>query len=171
MKASVIRTRPQAQAGLAQSDNAFRALIRSFGLLKRIMEPYIARFGISGSQWGVLRTLHRSEEEGLRALRLTDLGDRLLVRPPSVTRVVDRLHRMGLVRRSASSVDQRAKLVKLTPGGQRLVRRVLRGHSAQVEDVLSALSAADQERLRSLLDRLSFHLHSMAERSGGDGRR
>ena len=74
-----------------------------------------ARFGISGSQWGVLVTLHRGEvEERRTALRLTDLGDRLIVRPPSVTGVVDRLQRMGLVARTPSSDDHRAKDVSLT---------------------------------------------------------
>ena len=49
------------------------------------MQPYFARFGITGSQWGILRTLHRAEREGLPSLRVTDLSDRLLVRPPSIT--------------------------------------------------------------------------------------
>ena len=63
------------------NEMAFRSLIRTLGLLKRVMEPHFARFGISGSQWGVLRTLHRAqEEEGLVDLRLIDLGDRLLIR-------------------------------------------------------------------------------------------
>src|SRR5262245_17823636 len=103
------------------TEPAFRALVRTFGLLKRVMEPYFARFGISGSQWGVLRTLHRAAEEGTSELRLTDLGDRLIVRPASVTAVVDRLARMGLVERRASDSDQRVKNVRLTVAGRRFV--------------------------------------------------
>src|ERR1041384_3471387 len=78
------------------SVTTFRELIRSFGLIRRLMTPYFARFGISASQWSVLRTLYRSEQEGERDLRLTDLGERLLIQPPSVTATVDRLQRMGL---------------------------------------------------------------------------
>src|SRR5438477_8701463 len=76
---------------------AFRELIRTFGRLDRAMEPYFASFGITSAQWGVLRNLHRAECEGKRGLRLTDLGERLLIRPPTVTGVVDRLSRAGLV--------------------------------------------------------------------------
>ena len=61
-------------------DNAFRELIRTYGLVERVMHPYFARFGITGSQWGVLRNLHRAQEEGLPRLRLTELGERLLIR-------------------------------------------------------------------------------------------
>src|SRR3954467_3165698 len=110
------------------SEQTFRSLLRTLGLLRRVMEPYFARFGLSGAQWAVLRTLTRASDGGLPQLRLTDLGDRLLIRPPSVTGVVDRLQRMGLVARVASSTDQRAKHVTLTPAGRRLVRRVLQNH-------------------------------------------
>src|SRR5438093_9267217 len=102
-------------------ENALREMIRVFGLLEKVMQPYFARFGISGSQWGVLRTLHRAELEGLTGLRLTDLGDRLLIRPPSVTGIVDRLERVGLVVRDGSPEDLRAKLVRLTGKGRQLV--------------------------------------------------
>src|SRR5438309_10975549 len=109
-------TKPRAAAnGKARPpENAFRELIRTFGLVERVMQPYFARFGISGAQWGVLRNLHRAEAEGLARLRLTDLSERLLIRPPSVTGVVDRLERTGLVARESSPDDLRAKQVGLT---------------------------------------------------------
>jgi hypothetical protein len=44
------------------------------GLLRQVMEPYFARFGISGSQWGILRALQGAEAKGEVSLRLTDLG-------------------------------------------------------------------------------------------------
>ena len=59
------------------AEEAFRELIRTLGLLERVMQPYFARHGISGSQWGVLRTLHRAEGDGILGLRQTDLSDRL----------------------------------------------------------------------------------------------
>src|SRR2546421_2688471 len=96
------------------AESAFREMIRVFGLLEQVMNPYFARFGISGAQWGVLRNLHRAEQEGLPGLRLTDLCEKLLIRPPSVTGVVDRLERAGLVRREGVPTDLRAKQVVLT---------------------------------------------------------
>src|SRR5215471_16279693 len=97
------------------TDNPLREFIRVEGLLERVMQSYFARFGISGSQWGLLRTLHRAEQEEQAGLRLTDLSDRLLIRPPSVTGAVDRLERAGLVVRGNSMADHRAKQVALTP--------------------------------------------------------
>src|SRR5262245_44925410 len=113
------------------SENAFREFIRTFGVAERIMHNYFSRFGISGAQWGVLRNLRRAEEEGRRAMRLTELSERLLVRPPSVVGVVDRLERAGLVSRTGSPIDLRAKRIALTPAGRRLVRRILSAHEEQ----------------------------------------
>ena len=146
------------------SDNtepAYQALIRTMGLLRRAMEPCFTRHGISASQWFVLCALNKSEKSGTTGLRLTDLSDSLLVRPPSVTGVVDRLQRMGLVARKASHNDQRAKLVSLTGTGRKLVEKVRQGHADQVQKVLAVLSIAEQLELRRLLDRLGEHLGEM----------
>lgn len=137
---------------------AFRAFVRAWGLIRRVMEPVFRGSGISGSQWGVLRALGRAEDEGASALRLTDLGDRLLVRPPSVTGVVARLDRMGLLERKASATDLRAKEVRLTPAGRRLLEQVRQRHRAQVRVVLGGLAPAEQGQLRVLLERLASHL-------------
>src|SRR4051794_37791741 len=91
-----------------------RELIRVFGLVERIMQPYFAGFGITGSQWGVLRNLQRAEQEGSPALRHNELSARLLVRPPSVTGLIDRLVRLGLVVHEEPAADLRVKQVRLT---------------------------------------------------------
>jgi DNA-binding MarR family transcriptional regulator len=146
---------------------AFRALLRTSGLIGRVMHPYFARFGISGSQWGALRTLYRAETEGSPRLRLTDLSDRLLVRPPSITGVIDRLERLGYVVRTNSAVDLRSKEVRLTDAGRELVARILTGHKTQIAAVMDGLVADDQLHLRSLLDRLGCHLEGMLTSSPG----
>jgi DNA-binding MarR family transcriptional regulator len=148
---------------ISPPDSPFRELIRILGLLERQMHPYFARFGISGAQWGVLRQLHRAEQEGLVGLRLTDLSDRLLVRPPSVTGVVDRLERVGLVRRGALPSDLRAKRVSLTAQGRETVERILEVHPAQIDRVMGGLSPTEQGELAGLLYKLRLHLTALEE--------
>lgn len=146
------------------TENPIRELVRTFGLLERVMQPYFARFGISGAQWGVLRNLHRAEQEGLPGLRLTELGDRLLVRPASVTGLVDRMERAGLVVRDGLATDLRVRHVCLTDKGRRLLEGILAKHDAQIATVLGGLTEAEQETLQRLLARLGQHLQRL---SGG----
>src|SRR5579871_4812252 len=140
------------------AEAAFRSFIRTFGLVERAMESHFHAFGISGAQWGVLRNLHRAESEGGGGLRLTDLSQRLLIRPPSVTGVVDRLEEAGLVLRASVADDLRAKRVALTAAGRALVERVLAVHARQVARVMGGLTGEEQRELNRLLTRLGEHL-------------
>jgi DNA-binding MarR family transcriptional regulator len=148
---------------LVSADNPLRELIRAFGLMERIMHPYFARFGISGSQWGILRNLHRAEEEGLRGLRFSELSQRLLIRPPSVTGLVDRMVRAGLVARDGSTADLRVKEVQLTRTGRKLVERILEGHQDQVDFLLAGLGDDDQKDLMRLLSKWRDHLENVLQ--------
>jgi DNA-binding MarR family transcriptional regulator len=154
----------QPEARLAET--TFRQLIRVLGLIERVMQPYFAQFEISGSQWGVLRNLHRAEGEGMTGLRLTDLSERLLIRPPSVTGVVDRLERGGLVVRDGTPTDLRAKRVRLTDRGRQIVEQVLAVHGSKIESILGCLSAEEQGELHRLLLRLEEHLERPDFRAG-----
>jgi DNA-binding MarR family transcriptional regulator len=142
---------------------AFRELIRTFGLLERVMYPYFARFGITGAQWGVLRNLHRNEEHGLGGMRFSELSEQLLIRPPSVTTVVDRLERAGLVRRESVPTDLRGKHVVLTDKGRQLIERVLLVHDRQIASVMGALDGGEEKQLQLLLNQLGRHLEKMLE--------
>lgn len=148
----------------SSSELAVRQFVRAWGLFHEAMRPYFARFGISGAQWGVLRTLQRAEEANQPPLRLTDLGEKLLVRPPSVTGVVDRLERDGLVRRRPAPSDSRAKLVALTVAGRRLVREVLRHHPAQLRTILGGFTESESRVLHELMERMADHLEYLGRR-------
>jgi DNA-binding MarR family transcriptional regulator len=155
------RSKHTLPSGNQPSEGTFRELLRVFGLLDRVMQPYFAHFGISGSQWGVLRNLHRAEQQGVPGLRLTDLSERLLIRPPSVTGVVDRLERAGLVVRDGAPFDMRAKQVALTANGRELVERILSVHGRQIDAVLGVLSPDEQRELHRLLSLLEQNLEGL----------
>lgn len=150
------------------AENAFRAFIRTSGLVRNRMDPYFARHGISAAQWGVLRALHRAEGEGLKGLQLNKLGQRLLVRPPSITSILDRLERVGLVLRQSDPDDQRAKLVVLTPSGHELLARVLVHHPTQIRSIMSCLNKSEQQEFHRLLDRLASHLEAQSNVAATD---
>src|SRR5262249_18407456 len=150
-------------------DNALDELLRTFGLVERALQPFYTRFGISGAQWGVLRTLYQAEQEGQAGLRLTDLSQRLLLRPPSVTGLIDRLERSDLVRRSVWATDLRAHPIRLTRAGRRLVQQILAEHEGQMHVVLEGLNANDQTELTRLLAAWRLYLQGLLSGDGPAG--
>jgi DNA-binding MarR family transcriptional regulator len=151
-----------------KTEESFRALIKVYGALSRIMHPYFGQFGISGSQWGVLRNLHSAEHEGRSGLHVLELGDRLLVRPPSVSALVNRLERLGLVVRVMPKTDLRCKEVRLTQIGRDLAEQIFAVHGEQIELIMGGLNATEQRQLLTILNKLSVHLNRIAENQNGN---
>jgi DNA-binding MarR family transcriptional regulator len=148
--------------GSNPTEAAFHSLLRTFGLLRQVMEPYFARFGISSAQWAILRALQRAEAGGETGLRLTDIGERLFIQPPSVTGVVDRLERQGLVQRTELKTDLRVRRVRLTPEGRKLAAKVLEGHAGKIESLFGGHRPQELDALVDLLKKLESHLGTLA---------
>lgn len=146
-------------------ETAYGGVLRLFGLIQRVMRPYFLQFGLSQSQWAILRVLYRAEEEGRTdGLRLVELGQRLLVQPPSVTTLVRRLEKAGLVCHAAAPHDRRGIQLGLTIHGRELVQRVLLVHRDQIRHVVGGLDDRELALFCSLLERLNNHLATAAAR-------
>jgi DNA-binding MarR family transcriptional regulator len=130
-------------------------------LLRQAQDPYFARFGISASQWGILRVLQRAQLKGEPELPLKEVGERLLIQPPSVTGVVDRLERLGFVKRSSSKTDLRVRHLSLTSQGHELMAKVMEGHPQRIQSLFAGLQPHEQETMLSLLKRMEANLQTL----------
>lgn len=106
-------------------------------------------FNLSTSQYNVLLLLDTE-----RGWRLTDLSDRLLCDKSMVTRIIDRLEQMALVRRVADAADRRVQRVLLTADGHTLRESAHSAHERSMERRLAVLDAEEQRCLRGLLGKL-----------------
>jgi DNA-binding MarR family transcriptional regulator len=71
--------------------------------------------------------------------RSIDLAAALGVNPSSATRLLDRLSRAGLIRRTRVQADRRSLRVALSPAGRDLVAQVTQRRREEVEQLLTAL--------------------------------
>jgi DNA-binding MarR family transcriptional regulator len=81
--------------------------------------------GISFDAYDVLLRLARAPN---RALTMTELANRVMAPPSTVTRRVDRLVQLGLVERERVGHDSRLVLARLTDAGHDLLRRAAQTH-------------------------------------------
>jgi len=94
---------------------------------------------------GVLRDREPTMQELARLLGLDK---------SSVTGLVDRAEKRGLVRRTPSRQDRRAVRVELSASGRRIGRRIADGFEADVTSVTRSLSAAERKQLSTLATRV-----------------
>ncbi len=87
------------------------------------------------------------------SLPLGKMGERLMIHPTSVTNIVDRLERQGLVRRLDHPTDRRTTLCEITTDGRAVVDKA----TAAVRDVdlgISGLTGREVDQLTRLLGKL-----------------
>ena len=83
-------------------------------------------------------------------LPLSVIGARLMVHPTSVTNIVQRLERAGLVERTPNPRDGRGTLAALTPAGRALMQRATET-LVELDFGLSVLDAGERAQLFALL--------------------
>ena len=101
--------------------NLPRLLLQARESVMAHTRPSLREHGLSDQQWRVLRVLgeHGTVETGRVAREAFILG-------PSLTGVLARMERDGLVRRERDPQDQRRSVVEATPRGQKLVAKLSR---------------------------------------------
>ena len=105
---------------------AWQALLHAHHHVTRVLDTELRReHALSLDAYDVLLRLARAEGQ---ELTMSELAERVLVPPSTLTRRVDRLVADGLVERSRPAHDSRVVLARLTPKGLALVRRAARTH-------------------------------------------
>ncbi len=85
------------------------------------------------------------------SLPLGKMGERLMIHPASVTNVVDRLDKQGLIRRLPHPTDRRAILAEITDAGRQIVETV----TERVIDVELGMTGLTDEELARLFELLT----------------
>jgi DNA-binding MarR family transcriptional regulator len=120
--------------------------------LDQMLRPVFEAHGLGDGEFDVLATLRRSG--GTYELSPGDLGASMMVTSGAVTKRIDRLERAGLVTRRVSEHDARARLIRLTAAGRRLVDTAIEEHVANESRLLAGLTDRERDTLATLLRKL-----------------
>jgi DNA-binding MarR family transcriptional regulator len=101
--------------------NAMMNLLVAAGYLRDKLEVTCETFGITLSQYSVLRILRGAIPNGFSR---TEIVQRMVEKAPDVTRLVDRLEQQRLVERRRPAEDRRLSVTRITDAGLALLNRV-----------------------------------------------
>ncbi|MFF4020279.1 MarR family winged helix-turn-helix transcriptional regulator [Streptomyces sp. NPDC001843] len=108
-------------------------------------------------------------------LRVGEIATRMQVVGPHVTRQLNTLEKRGLIQRLPDPEDQRARLIDLTPSGQRLIDRYLAVIDGWFATAMAEWPDRDRTEFVRLLGRmvedLTAQLDSVADSVPEDGTR
>ncbi|MFE0105565.1 MarR family winged helix-turn-helix transcriptional regulator [Streptomyces sp. NPDC059009] len=124
------------------------ALVRSSFLVNSVYAESGREYGVTPQQGQLLCVLMG------RPYGMSELGTVLRLAKSSLTGLVDRTERNGLVRRESDPRDTRAVRVALTPQGAELAREFYDETCRRIERLPGGLGAAELETLADLLGRV-----------------
>jgi len=84
-------------------------------LITREYQPFLDRLGITYPQYLVLMILW--EEDGVP---VNDIAKKLILNTNTITPLLKRMEKEGVIKRKRSKMDERKVIVQLTPGGRQL---------------------------------------------------
>ncbi|HWL78478.1 MarR family winged helix-turn-helix transcriptional regulator [Microbacterium sp.] len=128
-------------------ESLFRAQHEIFELISRDFDEG----QLSQAEYDVLLTVTRGEDQ---TARLRDVTANMLISQPSVSRLVDRMVTRGLITKCPDPDDGRGALVKATPEGASLFRKLAHVHGRQIAERMSVLSDDELAQLRELTSKL-----------------
>jgi len=133
------KTQPSLTLSLLQAREAAMAFFR----------PLLNQHDLTEQQWRVIRILKQQGE--LENYQLAELA---CILKPSMTGVLGRLERDGLVRRQKAVQDQRRVFVSLTEGGEACFASMKEGMEANYQKIQAQFGEEKLQQLMALLNDL-----------------
>ena len=125
-------------------------IVRTGAMIMDEIEQFLKPYGVTATQYNVLRILRGSEPDGLCR---NELRDRMLTRMPDVTRLLDRMEEAGLVARTREDEDRRMVRSRITPEGLQLLAAV---DGATLEEHKRRFEKLDEDQMRTLIALLTL---------------
>ena len=150
---------PEPQAGqtedpYADLDQFLPYLLnRVMGRMNQLLADRLKRHGISFQEWRVLLVL---ANKGPRTIRT--LSEDTIIPHSTLSRMLDRMQRDGLVVRAVSETDARTVKVAITAAGQDLFAALRHHGLAVLGQAAEGLSEAEVKTMRRLASRMAGHL-------------
>jgi len=114
LKNEIAQERPFSSA----EEEGLLNLMRTADCLQRAVQRKIRPWGITATQYNVLRILRGA---GPRGLTCSAIGDRMITAEPDITRLLARLKALKLIRQQRDKRDKRVIWTQISPEGLALL--------------------------------------------------
>ncbi len=146
----------------SEVDQVLEAVIYLYTESRRITKELARRAELTGPQLTVLKLL-----EQLGDLSLSGLSERIRAQNSTVTGIIDRMEREGLVVRERSQEDRRVVFIRLTPKGRELAKDIPVEPMEIFRSALESLSAEEMRTLLRIMTKLAKRVRQIVRRDVG----
>lgn len=131
-------------------EEALLNLLRTADQFSHAMQRAIRPWGVTATQYNVLRILRGAGPDGLTC---SEIGSRMLTADPDITRLLRRLKALRLIRQHRDRHDRRIVLTNISETGLGLLDEMEPAVKRAPDALLEHLSAEEIAELTRLLER------------------
>ncbi len=132
----------------------WRQVYQTYTLLKKCEDQLFEEYGLTTEQYGILVSIGYLGEPA----RVTDIARWLERSTNSISMIVDRMVKVGLIKRTRSKSDRRVVNVVITSKGENALKPATVASLEAIRKILSPLSHEDRSILLSLLGTLKYRI-------------
>ena len=129
-------------------------VFRTADCLERAGQRMIRPWGITSTQYNVLRILRGAQPQGLTC---SAIGDRMITAEPDITRLLGRLKALKLIRQQRDKRDRRVVWTHISPSGLALLGETDPAVEKLTNQLLGHLSKDQLATLIHLLEQARAH--------------
>ena len=135
-----------------QAMRLYIVLTRTYKTLLDKDQRNIRSYGLNASEFGVLELLYNKGPHPIQ-----QIGDKILITSGTMTYVIEKLEKKGLLVRRPCDNDRRIIYAELTEAGRERMSEILPDHYNAISESLQGLTREEQELAITLLKKISFH--------------
>jgi MarR family transcriptional regulator, organic hydroperoxide resistance regulator len=144
----------QTKAFATMEEELLVSLLRTTDVLQDRFEQMFRPFNISMTQYNVLRILRGAEPSGRTC---GEIGERMIAREPDVTRLLERMEKATLIKRTRDSADRRVVVTRITSCGLKLLDE-MEPKLREIDGLLKPMGERKIETTLKLLDEVREHV-------------
>jgi DNA-binding MarR family transcriptional regulator len=144
----------QEPAFSSKEEEAFLNLLRTSDCLERAFQQKIRGWGLTSTQYNVLRILRGAHPNGLACAAI---GERMIAAEPDITRLLARLKRLKLIRQHRDRRDRRVVLTTIADSGLELLKAMDPAVRSAPGELLGHMRSGELAELIRLLERARQH--------------
>ena len=144
----------------SDSERALRLFIVLTRASKVILEEAhkpIEKYKLNPTEFAVLELLYHKGQQPIQKI-----GQKILLRSGSMTYVVDKLEKRGLLERVFCEKDKRVTYMSITQAGVDLISSIFPEHTSNIETIMSVLTEDEQDMAIKLIKKLGLSVKNLS---------
>ncbi|GEN84009.1 MarR family transcriptional regulator [Sporosarcina luteola] len=135
----------------------FIVLSRASKVVLEEANKLIETYELNPTEFAVLELLYHKGRQPIQKI-----GQKILLRSGSMTYVVDKLEKKGLLERVFCTEDKRITYMSITQAGKDLIEKIFPSHEKNIQSLMSTLTDEEQDTAIELLKKLGLSVKDLS---------